>query len=103
MKLLGSTKSNITKDKNCGNVSHLEISEIVSVYCNIGNNYYQQDSRILFIFIPEKSFGQLLGISSKIFIFLETFNSESLFIDVLFTDQNSKPLKIENKHKHYFS
>ena len=103
MKLLGSTKSNITKDKNCGDAPHLEISEIVSVYCNIGNNDYQQDSRILFIFIPNKSFGQLLGISSKFFIFLETFNSESLFIDVLFTDQNSKPLKIETKHKHYFS
>ena len=53
MKLLGSTKSKITKNKNGENVSHL-------VHCNIVNNNYQQDSRILYTFVPNKSFGQSL-------------------------------------------
>ena len=53
-KLLGSTKNKITKDKNSENVPHLEIAEVVSVHCNIVNNDYQQDSRILYTFIPNK-------------------------------------------------
>ena len=55
MKLLGSTKSKITKDENGNNVPHLEITEIVLVHCNIVNNDYQQDSRVLYTFIPNKS------------------------------------------------
>ena len=54
MKLLGSTESKITKDKNGKNVSHLEIIELVLVHCNLVNNYYQQDSRILDTFVPKK-------------------------------------------------
>ena len=49
MKLRGSTKSKITKDKNGENVSHLEITEVVLVHCNIVNNDYPQDSRLLSI------------------------------------------------------
>ena len=52
MKLLGSTESKITKDKNGENVPHLEITEVVLVHCNIVNNYYQQDSRVLYTFVP---------------------------------------------------
>ena len=62
MKLLGSTNNEITKDKNGENVPHLEITEVVLIHCNIVNNDYQQDLRILFTFIPNKSSGQLLGI-----------------------------------------
>ena len=65
MKLLGSTKSKITKDKNGENVTRLEV---VLVHCNIVNNDYQQDSRALYTFISNKSFGQLLDISPKKFI-----------------------------------
>ena len=54
MKLLGSTKSNITKDENGENVPHLEITEVVLVHCNIVNNDYQHDSRVLYTFIPDK-------------------------------------------------
>ena len=54
---------------------HLEITEIRSVYCNIVNNDYQQDSRVLYTFVPHKSFGKLLDISPKNFKFLKTFNS----------------------------
>ena len=82
MKLLGNTKSNITKDKNGENVSYLEITEVVLIHCNVVNNSYQQKSRVLYTFVPNKSFGQLLDISPENFIFLKTFDSEFLHIDV---------------------
>ena len=88
MKLLGSTENKITKDKNGENIPHLEITEVVLVYCNIVNSDYQQDSRVLYTFIPNKPFGQLLEISPTNVIFLKTFNSEFQAIEVLFTDQN---------------
>ena len=97
MKLLGSTKSKITNDKNGENVPHLEITEVVLLHCNIVNSNYQQDSRALYTSAPNKSFGQLLDISSKNFISLKTFNSEFLYIGVWFTNQKSKPLEIEDK------
>ena len=62
MKLLGSTKNKITKDKNGENVPHLEITEVVLVHCNIVNNDYQQDLRVLGTFVPNKQFGSLLEI-----------------------------------------
>ena len=54
MKLLGSTKRKITKDKNGQNVPRLEITEVVLIQCNIVNNDYQQDSRVLYAFVPNK-------------------------------------------------
>ena len=69
MKLLGSTESKITKDKNSENVPHLEIVELVLVDCNFVNNDYQQDSRILYTFVPRKIFGSLLEISPSNHIF----------------------------------
>ena len=71
---------------------HLEISEVVLVHCNIVNNSYQKDSRVLYTFVPNKSFGQLLDISPKNFIFVKTFDSKAWLID-----QNSKPLEIKDK------
>ena len=94
MKLLGSTKGKITKDKNGENG---EITEVVLVHCNNGNNDYQQDSRVLYTFIPNKSFGQLLDVSPKNVIFLKTFHSEFSYTEVWFTDQNFKPLELEDK------
>ena len=76
MKLLRSTENKITKDKNDENVPYLEITEVVLVHCNIGNNGYQQDSRVLYTFVPNKLFGSLLEISPTNHIFLETFNAE---------------------------
>ena len=99
MKLLGRTKSKITKDENRDNVPHFKINEVVLIYCNIVNNDYQQDSRVLYSFVPNKSFGQLLDISPKNFIFLKTFDLEFSYIEVWFTEQNSKPLEIEDKIK----
>ena len=97
MKLLGSTKNKITKDKNGENVPHLEITEVVLVHCNMVNNDYQQDLRVLYTFVSNKSFGSLLDISPSNHIFLKTFNSEYDEIIVWFTDQNSKPLEIEDR------
>ena len=65
MELLGSTENKITKDKNGENVPHLESTEVILVQCNIVNNNYQQDSRVLYTFIPNKSFASLLEISAK--------------------------------------
>ena len=65
MKYLGSTKNNITKNRNGENVPNSQIAEAVLIHCNIANNYYQQDSRVLYIFVPQKSFAQLLDILSK--------------------------------------
>ena len=69
MKLLGTTESKITKDKNGVNVPHLEIVELVIVNCNVINNNYQRDSRILYTFIPNKPFSSLLEISPSNHIF----------------------------------
>ena len=99
MKLLESTKSKITKYENDENIPHLENTEVVLVHCNIVNNNYQHDSRVLFTFIPTKLLGQLLDTSPKHFTFLRTVNSELSYIEVWFTDQNSKPLEIEYKIK----
>ena len=76
---------------------HLKITELVSIHCNIVNNDCQQDSRVLYTFVPNKSFGQLLDISPENFLFLKTFNLEFSYIKVRFIDQNSKPLEIEDK------
>ena len=76
MKLLGSTKSKIKKKKkkkkNGENEPLLRITEVVLTHCNVVHNSYQQNSRVLYRFVPNKSFGQLLNISPENFIFLKT-------------------------------
>ena len=97
MKLLGSTESKITKNRNGENVPHLEVVELVLVHCNLVNNDYQQYSRILYTFVPNKTFGSLLEISPTNHVFLRTFNSEFQEINIWFTDQTSKPLEVEDR------
>ena len=97
MKLLGTAKSKITKDKNGENVLRLEVVELVLVHCNLVNNDYQQYSRILYAFVPSKIFGSLLEISPTNHVFLKTFNSEFQEIKIWFTDQKSAPLELEDK------
>ena len=74
---------------------YLEITEVVLIHCNVVNNSYQQNSRVLYTFVPHKSFGQLLDILHENFIFLKTFDSEFSYIEIWFTDQNSNPLGVE--------
>ena len=97
MKLLGSTKNKVTKDKNSENVPHLEITEVMLVHCNIVNNDYQQDSRVLYTFVPYKPFGSLLEISPTNHIFLNMMKLKYDEIKVRFTDQNSQPLEMEGR------
>ena len=78
-------------------VSYLEINEVVLIHCNVFNNSYQQNSRVLYTFVPNKLFGQLLDISPKNFKNLQNFDSKFLFIQVWFTDQNSNLVEIEDK------
>ena len=96
MKLLGSTKKVVDKDKNGENVPKLEIVEVILVHCNLVNNDYQHTSKVLFTFVPNKKFGQLINISSHAFTMMTTVNTEFSSVEVWFTDQNSKTLEIED-------
>ena len=82
MTLLGSTKNKIIKNEDGEYLPLLEITEVMLLHCNIVNNDYQYDSRVLHNFVRNKSFGKLLDISSKNFIFLKTFNSKFSYMEV---------------------
>ena len=89
-------EKNINKDKNSENVPLLQITEVALVHCNLVNNDYQQNLRILYTFAPNNLFDQLLEISSTNWMFSKTFNSVFTYWSLV-TNQNSKPLEIENK------
>ena len=97
IELLGSTENKIIKDKNGKKVPHLEIAGVVLVYCSIINNYYQQDSRVLYTLVLNKPLGIPSEISPTNIIFLKTFKSEFQVIEVWFTEQNSQSLVIEER------
>ena len=99
MKLLGSNESKKTGEKNGENLPNLEIAELLLIHCNIVNNNYQQNSRILNTFVPNKPYGSLLEISPSNYIFLKLFNSEFQEIKVWFTDQNNNLLEVKDKIK----
>ena len=88
MLLLGITKSKITEDENGENIPRLEITDVVLVHCNIVRKDCQHNSRVLYTFVPNKSFGQLFDILPKQIKFFKTFNSEFSYIKARFTDQN---------------
>ena len=96
MKLLGSTKKDVDKDKDGEDVPKLESVEVVLVHCNLVNNSYQQASKVLFTFVPNKQFGQLITISPHLLTMLETTSAEFQSIQLWFTDQNNRPLEIED-------
>ena len=76
MKLLGSTKKIVDKDKNGENVPKLESVEVVLVHCNLVKNDYQHASKVLFSFVWNKKFGQLLNIFPHVFTMMNTINTE---------------------------
>ena len=96
MKLLGSTKKVVDKDENGENVSKLESAEVVLVHCNLVQNDYQLTSKVLFTFVPNKVFGQLINISPHAFAMMNTINTEFFSVEVWFTDEASKALEIED-------
>ena len=95
-KLLGSGKKEVDKDKDGGNVPKLESAEVVLVHCNLVKNDYQHTSKVLFIFVPNKQFRQLINISPHSLTMMNTVNTESSSVEVWFTDQVSKALEIED-------
>ena len=96
MKLLGSTSNIIDADKNSENVPRLENVEVVLLHFNLVNNSYQQASRVLFTFVPNKQYGQLISISPHSLVFLKTMNTDFSEIEIWFTDQNNNALEIED-------
>ena len=96
MKLLGSTNKVVDKDKNGENVPKLESVEVVLVHCNLVKNYYQHASKVLYSFVPNKKFGNLLNISPHAFTMINTINTEFSSVEVWFTDQSSKALEIQD-------
>ena len=96
MKLLGSTKKDVDKDKDGENVPKLESVEVVLVYCNLVKNDYQHTSKVLFSFVPNKQFGQLINISPHFLTMMNTVNTEFSSVEVSFKDQVSKATEIED-------
>ena len=94
MKLLGRTKKDVDADKNSENVPKLESVEVALVNCNLVKNDYQHSSKVLFSFVPNKKFGQLINISPNFLTIMNTVNTEFSFVDVWFTEQVSKALVI---------
>ena len=81
MKLLGSTKKDVNKDKDGKNVSKLESVEVVLVHCNLVKNDYQHTSKLLFTFVSNKQFGQLICISPHSLTTMNTVNTEFSFVE----------------------
>ena len=96
MQLLGSLKKVIDKNNDREIIPRLETVEVVLVHCNLVNNNYQQTSKVLFTFVPNKQFGKLITITPHSPTMLKTINAEFLFIEIWFTDQNNRPLEIED-------
>ena len=96
MTSLGSSKKIIDKNKDSELVPGLEIADLVKIQCNLIDNRYQQESKVLITSVPNKQFGQLLTVEPKSLIMLETISAEFSFIEIWFTDQNNRPLEIED-------
>ena len=96
MQLLGSSKKVTENSKDGEFVLRLETVEVVLVHCNLVNNNYQQASKVIFTFVPNKQFGQLITITPHSPTMLKTTNAEFSFIEIWFTYQNNRPLKIED-------
>ena len=96
MRLLGTTKKDVDADKNGENVPKLESVEVVLVYCNLVKNGYLSSSKVLFSFVPNKQFGQLINISPHSLTMMNTINTEFSSVEVWFTDLASKTIEIED-------
>ena len=96
MRVLGSAKKDVDSDKNSEKIPKLECVEVVLVHCNLIKNDYQHTSKVLFSFVPNKQFGQLINISPHSLTMMNTVNTKFSFVEVWFTDQTSKALEIED-------
>ena len=82
MRLLGSSSDTIDGDKNSELVPKLESVDLVLVHCNVVNNNYQQASKLLFTFVSNKKYGQLITVSPETLIMLKTVNTEFSFMEI---------------------
>ena len=96
MKLLGSAKEDVDKDKDGEGAPKLESVEVVLVHCNLVNNIYQKAFKVLFTFVPNKQICQLITILTHSLTMLITTSTEFQSIELWFTDQNKRPLEIED-------
>ena len=96
MQLLESSKKDVDHNTDGEILPKLETVEVALVHCNLVNNNYQQLSKLLFTFVPNKQFGQLITITPHSLTMLKTTNVEFPFIEIWFTDQNNRPLEIED-------
>ena len=94
--IIGKHKKIVDKDKNGENVPKLEIVEAVLVHCKLVKNDYQDTSKVLFTFVPNKKFGQLINISPHAFTMINIVNTEFSYVESWFTDPSSKALEIED-------
>ena len=90
MKLLGSTKKSVDQENDGENVLKLESVEVVLVHCNLVKNNYQQASKVLFTFVTNEQFDQLINVEPHSLTMLNTTNAGFSFVEVWFNDQNSK-------------
>ena len=96
IRLLGSSEKDTVQDKDVEIIPNLEAVDIVSVHCDLVNNTHQQASKVLFTFVPNKQFGQLITIEPQSLTMLKTTRAEFLFIEIWLTNQNNRPLEIED-------
>ena len=96
MQLLESSKKSIENNKDGEILPRLEAVEVVLVHCNLVNNNYQQASKVLFTFVPNKQFAQLITMPPHSPTMLKTTNAEFPFIEIWFKDQNNRPLEIKD-------
>ena len=93
----------IDKIKDGDNLPQIEQVHSVLVHCNVVQNNYQQDSKLLYTFVPDKQYGQLHVVEPKSLISLKAIGSIFNYIDIWFTDQNNRPLKNGRQCKHFFN
>ena len=95
-KLLESSKKKANKNKDGKLVPKIENVDVVLIHCNVANNTDPQKSRVLYSFVPDIQFGQLINVKPESLIYLKTTSAEFSFIEVWFTNQNNEPLEIED-------
>ena len=92
----------IYKTKNGEKVPSLEIVEVVLIQCNLVDNHYQQKSEVIYtfnkvIYTPNKCYAYLLNVEPNDLVFSKTYNTEFDEIIITFTNQNGRPLEIQDK------
>ena len=92
MKLLGFLKEEIDQDKGGELAPKIENVDVTLIHCNVANKIYQQKSRVLYSFVPDKKFGKLINVEPQSLIMLKKTSAKFSFIEIWLTNQNNEPL-----------